>query len=45
MNEEVKETVNSWIKKRQVKYFSDGMKKLVTRRELFVSVNGVCIGK
>lgn len=45
MDEEVKEAVKSWIKKRQTKYFSDGMKKFVTRWELFVSVNSDYIEK
>jgi hypothetical protein len=44
-DEEVKEAVKSWIKKRPATYFSDGMKKLVTRWEKCISVNGDYIEK
>jgi hypothetical protein len=44
-DEEVKEAVKSWIKERPATYFSDGMKKLVTRWEKCISVNGDYIEK
>lgn len=44
-DEEVKEVLKSWIKKRQIIYFSDGMKKIVTRWKICLSLNGNYIEK
>ncbi|PNF41869.1 hypothetical protein B7P43_G15792, partial [Cryptotermes secundus] len=42
---EVKAAVKSWIREKSEEFFSDGMKKLVTRWEKCVSLNGDYVEK
>lgn len=44
-DDEVKAAVKSWIREKSEEFFSDGMKKLVTRWEKCVSLNGDYVEK